>query len=115
VPEQHRNSTVRSVIVHGTKNEAEGYVHWRLYFQLNQGSIEFNSQRRIADGTTTLYAIILSFIMFCLYSLQHQCPTKPKDMGEPHDASVMDDSIVQDRCSRKMHQRLAVNGGKSMV
>jgi hypothetical protein len=78
------------------------------------------------DGTETyyfnnqlfnkfMYAIILSFIMFCLYSLQHQCPTKPKDVGEPHDASVMDDSIVQDRCSRKMHQRLAVNGGKSMV
>ena len=57
--------TVRSALIHGSRCQTTTfplayYVHWRIYFQLNvpfphHDSIEFNSQRLQADGSTRLY------------------------------------------------------------
>ncbi|KIM35822.1 hypothetical protein M413DRAFT_32178 [Hebeloma cylindrosporum] len=72
VPESIRDRKVHSVVVHGTKNEAEGYVHWRLYFQMDRQSIEFNSQKRTADGITMLY----------IEYRKYRCSTNQPSIGE---------------------------------
>ena len=51
---------------------SEGYVHWRLFFQLGMQSIEFNSQKRTADGITTLY----------IDHRQYKCSNRQPSIGE---------------------------------
>jgi len=72
VPDAIRDLDVHSVTVHGTINLCEGYVRWRLYFQLGMQSIEFNSQRRTVDGVTTLY----------IEHRNYKCSTKQPSIGQ---------------------------------
>jgi hypothetical protein len=78
-----RQLTVRSALIHGSRCQTNAvvptyYVHWRIYFQLNfphptrtssPCSIEFNSQKLQADGSTRLY------INFRLYEHSDVVPT----------------------------------------
>lgn len=54
-----RQMYIKSVIIHSSQNLQGGYVHWRLYFQLDTfsgvHSVEFNSQKVSQDGLTALY------------------------------------------------------------
>ncbi|KNZ77817.1 hypothetical protein J132_03325 [Termitomyces sp. J132] len=95
-----RGRVVRSVIIHGSKNVAEGYVHWRLYFQLCvavdqveesveesvKESVEFNSQKRIVGGITNLF----------ITKRNYRVSTRVEKMGEYDIPFARKDVTVQD-------------------